>query len=347
MLHEHTDISKSLGDNRQHPIRMTAAIRPKDMTSQSVFGVDHFGPMSRQISSIDTFDTRDQLDIDPASLEGDISRRPSSGYGPALPPLHPQLPSPQAPSAAAPPPLFSRRSRTLSSDTIGSAGSSVVSIDAGKHGFITHDDASATGSLVLGYEQGREIPPAEYDLPHAILGIDAENRSVGYSVESEEEFQKLPYHIRKSRLNLSKLAVGNEPQQETRRWSNIPDLNLNSGYGGIEEGLIDIRDRVKTNNYYSPGNTSTAVNSMCWSTESTPLCDNRDMYPPQHHYYSVPEQLQMPMQSAWMPEEYSSSTNKREERSNNQTNVYLSMALVLVLFVGMIYGLFFIMKMVA
>ena len=329
---------------------MTAAIRPKDLTSRSVFVVDrgNFSPMSRRISSIDTFDSRDQLDVDPSSLEGgDISpriSRSSSGFGPALPPLHPQLPSPQL-SSAAPTPFF-RRCRTLSSDTIASAGSSVVSIDAGKHGFITHDDASATGSLVLGYEQGREIPPAEYDLPHAILGIDAESRSVGYSVESEEEFQKLPYHIR-SRLNLSTPAVNNEPQQETKRWSNIPDLHLNSGYGAIEEGLIDINDRVKTNNYYSPGNTSTAANSMCWSTESTPLCDNRDIYPPQHQHYSVPEQLKMPTHSTWLPEEYLSSTNKREERSDNQTNVYLSMALVLVLFLGMIYGLFFVMKMIA
>ena len=331
---------------------MTAAIRPKDLTTNLAYGIDSSGssPSVGMSRNRTTNDARGQFDGyypdlslgrsksgDASSLEGDVSPRATrSSSGPTLPPLHPQLLT----SVHSHP--FSQRRRTLSSDTMTSTGSSVVSIDAGKHGFIIHDDASATGSLVLAYEQGREIPPAEYDLPKAILGID--ERSIGYSVESEEEFHKLPYHIR-SRLNLSQADLKEQSPPVNRRWSNIPNINI-SDYGAVEEGLMDIHDRVKANNYPSPEGASTAANTMCYSSETSPLYDSRVHNYAQHSHYPLPEQLQMPS-TAWVSEEHLPCMENREETNNDQTNVYLSMALVMVLFVGMIYGLFFAMKMMA
>ena len=336
---------------------MTAAIRPKDLTSSTPFGADHekLGPSisGMRRASLTADDAREQYDVfpdlphgksgDASSLEGDCPSprvtRTSVPAIPALPPLHPQL------QASVHSQSF-RRCRTLSADTLTSTGSSVISIDAGKHGFITHDDASATGSLVLGYEQG-EIPPAEYDLPKAILGsIDVENRSVGYSVESGEDFQKLPYQIR-SRLSMTHIPQEERPP-EKRRWSNIPDINISTGYGAIEEGLMQIQDRAKANhcnNYPSPDNGSTAPNTLCYSTETSPFFESRGEMYSQHSHCAVPEQLQMP--TTWTPEEHLPSIEGREGSSSSQTNVYLSMLLILVLFVGMIYGLFTVMKVMA
>lgn len=336
---------------------MTAARRQKDLAQNIRFGVDHeLSPSSvvvgmsgngRTENRQGQFDGYPDLLLghsksgdDASSLEGDYCSSPkaarSSSSGPALPPLHPSALT----SVHSQP--FSRRCRTLSSDTMTSTGSSIVSIDAGKHGFITHDDSSATGSLVLAYEQGKEIPPAEYDLPNAILGINVDNPSVGYSVESEEEFQKLPYQIR-SRLSLSQYDKEDSPP-DNRRWSNIPDLKLNSGYGAMEEGLMDIRDRV-AGNYPSPG--STAANTMCYSTETSPFLEHRGDGYPQYPRCLVPEQLQMPMQANWVLEENLPSVETRPETGGSQASVYLSMLLVMVLFVGMIYGLFAIMKIMA
>ncbi|KAL7513636.1 hypothetical protein ACHAXN_013007 [Cyclotella atomus] len=337
---------------------MTVTIRPKDLTSSIPFRVDReslnltmFGMRKSTHYNDDArgqFDGYHDLSLghsksgDASSLEGDcpsprVTRALSSG--PVLPPLHPQIQS----SLHSQP--FSRRCRTLSSDTMASAGSSVVSIDAGKHGFITHDDASATGSLVLGYEQGKEVPPAEYDLPKAILGIDEEVRRAVYSVESKEEFHKLPYQIR-SRLSLTHNTDNHDSPPDNRRWSNIPDLTMNIGYGAMEEGLMDIRDRVKANsNFPSPENGSTAANTMCYSIETSPFFENRANMYHQIPHCPVPEQLHMP--STWMSEEHLPNMEKRKDTSNNQTNVYLSMILVLVLFVGMIYGLFAVTKVVA
>lgn len=324
---------------------MTVTIRQKYLASSIPFADDHesLGPSnsSMRFDGFSDLSLRHSKSGDASSLEGDLPSprvTRASAHGPALPPLHPQLQS----SMHSQP--FSRRSRTLSSDTMTSVGSSVVSIDAGKHGFIIHDDASATGSLVLGYEQGKEIPPAEFDLPKAILGIDVDNRSVGYSVKSEEEFQKLPYQIR-SRLSLSQIDRDESPP-ENKRWSNIPDININ-GYGAIEEGLVQIKDRVKANNnnYPSPGNESTAANTMCYSTETSPFFENRGQVYQQYPHCQVPEQLKMP--STWVSEKHLQSMDKREEDRSNQTNVYLSMFLVMVLFVGMIYGLFTAMKAMA
>jgi hypothetical protein len=337
---------------------MTVTIRPKELTSNIPFGVDResLNPsvVGMRRSTYSNDDARGQFDGyydlslghsksgDASSLEGDCPASPrvtrASSNGPVLPPLHPQI---QSSNHSQP---FSRRCRTLSSDTMASTGSSVVSIDAGKHGFITHDDASATGSLVLGYEQGKEVPPAEYDLPNAILGIDEESRGAVYSVGSEEEFHKLPYQIR-SRLSMSHNTDQEASPPDNRRWSNIPDLSMNIGYGAMEEGLVDIRDRVKANsNYPSPGNGSTAANTMCHNTETSPFFESRGNI---HHQLPcpVPEQLNFP--STWMSEEHLPDMEKREESNNNQTNVYLSMVLVLVLFVGMIYGLFAVMKIMA
>jgi len=94
-----------------------------------------------------------------------------------------------------------RRGRTGSTDTLQSASSSVVSIDAGKHGFIVHDDASSTGSLVFGF------PPPAHALSSTSIGeghapSGGSNRG-GSSNASDNNDQNivLPYQIR-SKLNL-------------------------------------------------------------------------------------------------------------------------------------------------
>ncbi|KAL3791657.1 hypothetical protein HJC23_003914 [Cyclotella cryptica] len=260
----------------------------------------------------------------------------------ALPPLHPQL------SAASHSPSFSRRCRNLSTDTMTSNGSSVVSVDAGKHGFISHDDVSSTGSLVFAYEQGQEVPPAEYDLPNTILGVfnaaaalgGVENAvSIGYNVESEEEFQKLPYQIR-SRLTTLSQTDQEIQSSENQRFSNFSDRM--SGYRTMEEGLLD--KRRENNNCPSPGNGSTAANTLCYSTETSPFLGGGNPY---IHHYPVPEDLHMSMQSTWFSSENLQSLEKSAESNNNPAAVYFSMLLILAIFVGIIYGLFTFMKMLA
>ncbi|KAL7472491.1 hypothetical protein ACHAXS_012862 [Conticribra weissflogii] len=95
-----------------------------------------------------------------------------------------------------------RRGRTGSTDTLQSACSSVVSIDAGKHGFIVHDDASSTGSLVFGF------PPPPHSSSSQILGgghapSGGANRG-GTAIPSNDNEQNilLPYQIR-SKLNMA------------------------------------------------------------------------------------------------------------------------------------------------
>lgn len=280
--------------------------------------------------------------------KGDVSLLRSS-IGPSLPPLHPSLTA-SVQSQSQP---FSSRCRTLSSDTMASTGSSVVSIDAGKHGFLTHDDASASGSLVLAYEQGKDIPPAEYDLPTTILGVfdasatleEVERRqSVCYNIGSEEEFQKLPYQIR-TRLTQSQTDKQELPL-ENRRYSNIPELNLpefNPNYGAMEEGVMLHNNN---NNYPSPGNGSTAANTMCYSTETSPLYNRGNPYMSNNHY-PMPDQLQMPMKTAWMSSGEHLPDLEKRDAINTQTSVYFSMAMILVVFIGIIYGLFSFMKMIA
>jgi hypothetical protein len=53
------------------------------------------------------------------------------------------------------------------------------------------------------------------------------------------------------------------------------------------------------------------------------------------------------MQANWVLEENLPSVEMRPETGGSQASVYLSMLLVMVLFVGMIYGLFAIMKIMA
>jgi len=229
-----------------------------------------------------------------------------------------------------------------------SNGSSVVSVDAGKHGFISHDDVSSTGSLVFAYEQGKEVPPAEYDLPNAILGVfhaaavlrSTENAlSTGYSVESEEEFQKLPYQIR-SRLTTLSQTEKEMQSSDTRTFNYFPDIM--SGYRAVEEGLLE--KRRENSNYPSPGNGSTAANTLCYSTETSPFLGGVKPY---INHYPVPEHLHMSIQSTWISSEHLPSPEKSEAANNNQATVYFSMLLILVIFVGIIYGLFSFMKMMA
>lgn len=268
-----------------------------------------------------------------------VSTVPTTG---ALPPLHPQL------SAANHSPSFSRRCRNLSSDTMTSNGSSVVSVDAGKHGFISHDDVSSTGSLVFAYEQGKEVPPAEYELPNAILGVfhaaaalgGVENAlSTGCSVESEEEFQKLPYQIR-SRLTTLSQTDKEMKSSGNRMCSYLP--NVISDYRAVEEGLLE--KRRENNNYPSPGNGSTAADTLCYSTETSPFLGGVKPY---INHYPVPEHFHMSIQSTWISSEHLPSLEKSEAASNNQAAVYFSMLLILVIFVGIVYGLFSFMKMMA
>ena len=135
----------------------------------------------------------------------------------ALPPLHPlQRQSSNAQSTSF---IRARTHSDYDNDSVSvmSTGSSVVPIDAGQHGFITYnDDASSTGSMVLQYEQGKDVPPAAYDLPAAILNVYNPNNhddkrigegmtpniysfnsnSVSVRSSSETDSSILPYHVR-------------------------------------------------------------------------------------------------------------------------------------------------------
>mmetsp|Transcript_3425 Transcript_3425/g.7560 ORF Transcript_3425/g.7560 Transcript_3425/m.7560 type:complete len:347 (-) Transcript_3425:286-1326(-) len=270
-----------------------------------------------------------------------------------LPPLHPH-PVAHAPSVI-------RRQRTGSTDTLLSTGSSVVSVDAGKHGFITHDDASSTGSLVLGYEQGREVPPAEYDLPKSILGVyDAippvtgsvgsksasgggGDESMMYSVASEQSFHLLPYHIR-SRLNLSQQEgeVTALADSQPRGWNNQRRSSI--GYGSVEEGHGGY-DSTSYGHMPSQVSSPESDQNLCYSSETSPFMGvSPYMSNPQMHMMQDVHPT-FGYENHYQQEPFPVSVEEANNNTSSASSVYLSMMIALILFAGMIYGLFYLMKL--
>lgn len=268
-----------------------------------------------------------------------------------LPPLHPlQRQSSNALSASF------NRARTSSdydndSVSVISTGSSVVPVDAGQHGFITYnDDASSTGSMVFSYEQGRDVPPAAYDLPAAIFNVynpnnnDEKRLSEGlvpnrYSFNSAKTPQSsendnsvlLPYHVR------SKLSAQNSlnSSQSSRESQNIPKNAKGPpqtfGYGAIEAGLAppavyyDNDDGGKQHNIpFGP---------------SISVYDNQYQSLPIHYPYEE-SRIKYNVQNAPIL----GQSRQSQQSSSGNGMVYISIMIGLVLFVVVVNALFYIMK---
>lgn len=282
----------------------------------------------------------------------------SSDVPASLPPLHPK----QSSNNALP---FLRTRTNSDNDTdsvsVMSTCSSIVPVDAGQHGFITYnDDASSTGSVVLAYEQGKDVPPAAYDLPAAIFNVYNQNNnnngndqllgeglvpsasfnslSVKSPHSSEtDSLQFLPYHVR-TKLTASRqnsinsdevdaiLApngkVTNQEQQQQEQQQQ--QQYRNGGYGSIEEGLSP------PTGYYGNTNVVQTYNPSVNSYE---------------HTYNPSSPMCAPYEDPYIKydngQNYSSSV---PEQSSN-TVVYVSMLIALTLFVITVYALFYIMKM--
>ena len=264
----------------------------------------------------------------------------SSAQVSLLPPLHPNT-SFQVPRE--------RRARTSSTDTLQSAASSKVSFDAGKHEFIVHDDAS-TGSLVFANQPGTNTPPAECDLPKSILGF-FENGDDGKaefegrrqcSVHSAlgEHNYLLPYHIR-SKLNLSPYCV-QIPASETQGWRDSQQI----GYGSLGEvpnqGFYDNFIRRTTNPEYETASLSYSVHGSVVDSESE-FCRSS-------HNVGTIETVNKNIQHTTQKfgNQYHIDALHAAEKQHHKTQqapLYISMLIALVLFIGMIYVLFYIMKM--
>ena len=170
-----------------------------------------------------------------------------------LPPLHPSQ------SSARSSLIQQRTNSDYDNDSVSvmSTGSSVVPVDAGQHGFITYnDDASSTGSMVLAYEQGKDIPPAAYDLPASIFSVynpkNSDERLVGEGImpnrnsfnslsvktlqSSETGSVLLPYHVR-TKLNASQNTFNSSESRAAKIPAGVKAPSQSNGYGSIEAGL--------------------------------------------------------------------------------------------------------------
>jgi len=235
-----------------------------------------------------------------------------------------------------------------------STGSSVVPVDAGQHGFIAYnDDASSTGSLVLGYEQGRDVPPAAYDLPAAIFNVynpnNNEERLIGEglvpnrysfnslsvktpqshpSQRSETDSVLLPYHVR-TKLNASQHTMNYSESEAANTQVDAKAPPQSTGYGSIEAGLAppvgyyddDDDGQQQQNIAFDP-----SVSAYNNPYHSPPMCDP----------YEEPS-IKYNGQNA------SVSGHSPQKESSNGI-VYVSMLIALVLFFVAVYVLFYIMK---
>jgi len=270
----------------------------------------------------------------------------------ALPPLHPlQRQSSNAQSTS----FIRARTNSDYDDSVSviSTGSSVVPVDVGQHGFITYnDDASSTGSMVLQYEQGKDVPPAAYDLPAAIFNVYNPNNSddkrigegmvpnrysfnssLGVSVRTSSETDSvlLPYHVR-TKLNASaqnSLASSRSSPEAVLIPADVKDDHPQSyGYGSVEAGLAppsvhyNNDDRGKRQNIaYDP-----SVGAYGNHYHSRPI------HPP----FEEPL-IKYNIQNAPV------SGHSRQTQSGNGM-VYISMLIGLFIFVVVVNALFYIMK---
>ncbi len=270
----------------------------------------------------------------------------------ALPPLHPlQRQSSNAQSSSF---IRARTNSDYDNDSVSviSTGSSIVPVDAGQHGFITYnDDASSTGSMVFSYEQGRDVPPAAYDLPAAIFNVYNQNNSddkrlgeglapnrysfnsVGGSVKtpqsSENDSVLLPYHVRTKLSAQNSLNSSRSSSEAALIPTNVKGPPQSYGYGSIEAGLAppavyyDNDDEGKQHNIaYDP---------------SISAYDNQYHSRPIHPPYEEPR-IKYNVQNAPI------LGQSRQSQSSGNGMVYISMLIGLVIFVVVVNALFYIMK---
>ena len=268
----------------------------------------------------------------------------------SLPPLHPlQRQSSNAQSSSF---IRMRTNSDYDNDSVSviSTGSSIVPVDAGQHGFITYnDDASSTGSMVLSYEQGKDIPPAAYDLPTAIFNVYNQNNSdekrIGeglvpnrysfnsLSVKTPQSSETdssvlLPYHVRTKLKNSSQHTVNSsESESEPPQRPPMKPSVQNYGYGSIEAGL------APPSVYYGDDDRGKQRNMVY--DHSISAYD--------HSFHSRPSYDPFNESGAKYNEHNASVSGSRQTQSGNGM-VYISMLIGLILFVVVVNALFYIMK---
>jgi|SaaInl74LU_5_DNA_1037368.scaffolds.fasta_scaffold19667_1 hypothetical protein len=275
----------------------------------------------------------------------------------ALPPLHPlQRQSSNALSSSF---IRTRTNSDYDNDSVSviSNGSSVVPVDAGQHGFITYnDDASSTGSMVLSYEQGRDVPPAAYDLPAAIFNVynpnNSDDKRIGeglmpnrYSFSSlgvsekthkssETDSVLLPYHVR-TKLNASAQNSVSSSQSETGIIpTDVKGPPQSYAYGSIETGLAP--PAVYYDNDDAGKQQNIAYDPSVGAYDNPPY-HSRPIHPP----YEDPR-IRYNVQHASVSG-HSRQTQSSQTQSSNGM-VYISMLIGLIVFVVVVSALFSIMK---
>lgn len=280
-----------------------------------------------------------------------------AGAGPvSLPPLHPKQ-SNNATSLSSF--LRTRTSSDYDNDSVSviSTGSSVVPVDVGQHGFITYnDDASSTGSLVLGYEQGRDVPPAAYDLPAAIFNVYNPNnigddRLIGeglvpnrysfnslsvktpQSQRSETDSVLLPYHVR-TKLNASQNTTNYSESESAITQLDVKAPLQSTGYGSIEAGSC----LAPPVGYYQNDDGGQQLQ------QQQNIAFDHSVGSYNNPYHSLP--LCAPYEEPCVQyngQNASVFAHSHQTQSSNGI-VYVSMLIALVLFIVAVYALFYIMK---
>lgn len=268
----------------------------------------------------------------------------------ALPPLHPlQRQSSNAQSTSF---IRARTHSDYDNDSVSvmSTGSSVVPIDAGQHGFITYnDDASSTGSMVLQYEQGKDVPPAAYDLPAAILNVYNPNNhddkrigegmtpniysfnsnSVSVRSSSETDSTILPYHVRTKLTSAQNSVASSRSSPEAVLIStDVKDPPQSYGYGSIEAGLAPPAAHYNNDDRGTQQNRAYGPSTGAYGNPY----HSRPIHPP----YEEPL-IKYNIQNAPI-----SGQSRQTESSNGM--VYISMLIGLFLFAVVVNALFYIMK---
>ena len=288
-----------------------------------------------------------------------------------LPPLHPSQ------SSARSSLIQQRTNSDYDNDSVSvmSTGSSVVPVDAGQHGFITYnDDASSTGSMVLAYEQGKDIPPAAYDLPASIFSVynpkNSDERLVGEGImpnrnsfnslsvktlqSSETGSVLLPYHVR-TKLNASQNTFNSSESRAAKIPAGVKAPSQSNGYGSIEAGL------TVPASYYDDDDEGQQQSTGYCSIEAglappAGYYDNDDggqqqniAFDPsiasyENSYHSEP--MCAPYEEPCIKyngQNASVSGHSHQTQSSNGM-IYVSMLIALVLFVVVVYAIFHIMK---
>ena len=189
-------------------------------------------------------------------------RHPCDGHNGSLPPMIPQIGSMDTPDYQI------LRTRLLSD-------SSYYSVDAGKHGFLTHHDQhdnyggyynnnndsdvgsidgnSSNGSLVFKYVPEQETPLAQYALPASIRILPYHERK--RLMEFEEEKEKLKKKASKNAVSVLRVYGGEAaptvPTSENGnqiQWHRTEREGSTVSYGSRSSIVFDDEHGLETNN---------------------------------------------------------------------------------------------------